>query len=122
VASQNKCTVDKLDMSNNDSLSLTPSEDTRDNLVQQKLVKVLLIQVTEETSKNTMHSSHQLIPRSSRYKIRISTKKGYISVIKRQKSRFRSAPTDLRLFHLGGGVLTQNSLLFSWVNNFRKKC
>lgn len=81
MASQNKRTVDKLDMNDNDSLSLTLLEDARDNLVQQKLVKVLFIQATEETS-NTMHSSRRPMPKSSRYQIRTSTK-GYISVIKR---------------------------------------
>lgn len=103
MASQNKHTVDKVDMNDNDSLSLTLLEDARDNLVQQKLVKVLFIQATEETS-NTMHSSCRPMPKSSRYQIRTSTK-GYVSVIKRQKTCFRSALTELRLFHLGGGML-----------------
>lgn len=54
-----------------------------------------------------MHSSRRPMPRSSRYQNRVSTKKCYTTVIKRQKSCFKRELTEFSLFHRGGGVLRQ---------------
>lgn len=108
-------------MNDNDSLSLTPLEDAQDNLGSTEVGKSATYPGHWGDLKNTMHSSHWPMPESSWYKVRTSTKKGYISVIKRQKSCFRSAPTELRLFYLGGGVLRQECSIILRGQQFQKK-
>lgn len=99
-------TDDTLDVNDNDSLSLTLKRCTT---AQQKFVNMLLFQV-RETSKNTMLSSCWPMPKSS-----CISRKCCISVTERQKSCFRSAKTELRVFHLSAGVLRQEFFMITSV-------